>query len=402
MWQPKTVEEFESAVTAGVLEERHDFDAKRQLPESGKELAKDIAAMTTDGGCLVYGVGEDDNSQPRLLAPFQLANARERIDQVAQQSISPNPRIAFIPLRCADDPARGYLIAVIPPSPFAPHQVTVGNDRRFYGRCDSGNRRLSETEVERLYERRQRQNVDREQLLADCIASSPIGQPTPGEQGFLQAFVQPTIRDDDLWDRAVVSCGDERQLLDRLLSATSSVPSGQWGTNLSKILNWRQRGADKWSLNTASQVSDPSAIGPDDEIVADLSMDGRCYFFYGGAAVTSDRNNARRPIFALYERGIAVNLAQFLALVGAYYRAGDQWGPIHVGMAVTGIRGAISAHFMEDISMSAQPYGDEIAVRALPFDARDLEEDPVAASQKLMDRLMRAMSGGIVWDPLSD
>jgi hypothetical protein len=402
MWQPKTVEEFESAVTAGVLEERHDFDAKRQLPESGKELAKDLAAMTTDGGCLVYGVGEDDNSQPRLLAPFQLANARERIDQVAQQSISPNPRIAFIPLRCADDPARGYLIAVIPPSPFAPHQVTVGNDRRFYGRCDSGNRRLSETEVERLYERRQRQNVDREHLLADCIASSPIGQPTPGEQGFLQAFVQPTIRDDDLWDRAVVSCGDERQLLDRLRSATSSVPSGQWGTNLSKILNWRQRGADKWSLNTASQVSDPSVIGPDDEIVADLSMDGRCYFFYGGAAVTSDRNNARRPIFALYERGIAVNLAQFLALVGAYYRAGDQWGPIHVGMAVTGIRGAISAHFMEDISMSAQPYGDEIAVRALPFDARDLEEDPVAASQKLMDRLMRAMSSGVVWDPLSD
>ena len=131
MWQPKTVEEFESAVTAGVLEERHDFDAKRQLPESGKELAKDIAAMTTDGGCLVYGVGEDDNSQPRLLAPFQLANARERIDQVAQQSISPNPRIAFIPLRCADDPAREYLIAVIPPSPLAPHQVTVGNDRRF-------------------------------------------------------------------------------------------------------------------------------------------------------------------------------------------------------------------------------------------------------------------------------
>ena len=256
--------------------------------------------------------------------------------------------------------------------------------------------------MERLYERRQRQNVDREQLLADCIASSPIGQPTPGEQGFLQAFVQPTIRDDDLWDRAVVSCGDERQLLDRLRSATSSVPSGQWGTNLSKILNWRQRGADKWSLNTASQVSDPSAIGPDDEIVADLSMDGRCYFFYGGAAVTSDRNNARRTIFALYERGIAVNLAQFLALVGAYYRAGDQWGPIHIGMAVTGIRGAISAHFMEDISMSAQPYGDEIAVRALPFDTRDLEEDPVAASQKLMDRLMRAMSGGIVWDPLSD
>jgi len=304
MWQPKSIEEFESAVTAGVLEERHDFDAKRQLPKSGKELAKDIAAMTTDGGCLVYGVGEDNNGQPRLLAPFQLANAAERIDQVAQHSISPHPRIDFIPLRCADDPALGYLVAMIPPSVLAPHQVTVGNDRRFYGRCDTGNRRLSEAEVERLYERRQRQHVDREELLAECIRASPIGQPTSGEQGFLQAFVQPAIRDDDLWDRAVASCGDERQLLDHLRSAVDSIPPRQWGMNLSKILNWRQRGADKWSLNTGSLVSDPSAIEPDDEIVADLSMDGRCFFFYGGAAVNNDRNNARRPIFTLYERGI--------------------------------------------------------------------------------------------------
>jgi hypothetical protein len=402
MWQPTNTDEFERAVSEGVLQERHDFDAKRELPNSGKELAKDIAAMTTDGGCLVYGVGEDDIGRPCLLMPFSLENAAERIDHIAQQSVTPSPRLDFIPLRCADDQALGYLIVVIPPSPWAPHQVTVGNDRRFYGGSDTGNRRLTEVEVGRLYERRQRQSVDRERLLAECIASSPIGQPTPGEQGFLQAFVQPALRDDDLWDRATASFDDERQLLDHLRTTPSSVPSKQWGTNLGKILNWRQRGADKWSLNTASQVSDPSAVEPEDEIVADLSMDGRCYLFYGGAAVTSDRNNARRPIFALYERGIAVNLAQFLALVGAYYRAGDQWGPVHVGMAVTGIKGAVSSHFMEDISMVAQPYGDDVAVRTLPFDARDLEADPIAASRKLMDRLMRAMSGGIAWDPLGD
>jgi len=402
MWEPGSVEELEAAVESGALEERHDFDAKRQLPESSKELAKDIAAMTTDGGCLVYGVGEDNKGHPRLLAPIQLENAAERIDQVAQHSISPHPRIDFITLRCDDDPALGYLIAVIPPSPWAPHQVTVGGDRRFYGRCDTGNRRLSEAEVERLYERRRRQDVDREQLLAECIASSPIGQPTPGEQGFLQAFVQPAIRDDDLWDRAVAAFGDERQLLDHLRTAPGSVPPRQWGTNLSRIPNWRPRGADKWSLNSGSLVSDPSAIEPEDEIVADLGMDGRCYFFYGGAAITSDRNNVRRPIFTLYERGIAVNLTQFLALVGTYYKAGNQWGLIHVGMAVTGIRGAVSARFMDNITMVAQPYGDEVAVRTIPCDTRDLQEDPVSVGRTLTDRLMRAMSNGIAWDPLGE
>lgn len=403
MWQPQSIEEFERTVRDGALDERHDFDAKRQLPTSGKELAKDIAAMTTDGGWLVYGISEDENGQPRLLAPFQLDGAAERIDQVAQHSIYPAPKIHFSTLKSSEDPALGYLIAAIPASPLAPHQVAVGDDRRFYGRCETGNRRLTEAEIERLYERRQRQNVDREKLLSECIESSPIGQPIQGEQGFLQAFVQPAIRDDHLWDRAVGSYGDERRLLDDLRGAVQSASSASWGgMTLGSVLNWRQRGADKWSLNTESAVSNPSTLEPEDRVVADLSMNGRCYLFSGGAAVNSANNNARRPIFAVYERGIALNLAQFLALVAAYYRAGGQWGPIDVGMAVTGIRGAISAHLMSDIAVVPQPYGDEAAFRTLRCDTRDLDEDSLAISRELLHRLMRAMLGDTAWDPLSD
>lgn len=403
MWEPQTTEEFEHAVVSGALDERHDFDAKRQLPENGKELAKDIAAMSTDGGCLVYGVGEDENRQPRLLAPFPLAGAAERVDQVAQHSVYPSPKLHFIPLRSSDDPAVGYLIAVIPASPLAPHQVAVGDDRRFYGRCDTGNRRLTEAEIERLYERRQRQNVDRERLLAECIASSPIGQPDPAQQGFLQAFVQPAIRDEQLWDRAVALREDERQLLDDIGSAMRAVPHTSWGgADLGSILNWRRRGADKWSLTAESTVADPTTLKPEDRVIADLGMDGRCYLFYGGAAISSDRNNAQRPIFALYEIGIALNLARFLTLVAAYYGAGEQWGPIDVGIAVTGIRGAISAHLIDDILSVAQPYGDEAALRTLRCDVRDLVEDPIAVSRMLLERLMRATSGKDGFDPLGD
>lgn len=403
MWEPKTLEEFERAVASGAVDERHDFDAKRQLPENGKELAKDIAAMSTDGGCLVYGVGEDEDRRPRLLAPFPLAGAAERIDQVAQQSLYPSPKLHFIPLRRPDEPEVGYLIVVIPASPMAPHQVSVGDDRRFYGRCDTGNRRLTEAEIERFYERRQRQNVDREKLLAECIASSPIGQPEPGKNGFLQAFAQPAIRDDQLWDRAVSTRGDERQLLDSIREGLKSVPSVSWGgMAVGSILNWRPRGADKWSLNAESTTSDPTSLKPEDQVVADLGMDGRCYLFYGGAALSTDRNNARHPIFTLYEIGIALNLAEFFALVGAYYKAGEQWGPIDIGMAVTGIHGAISSHLVGDILAVPQPYGDSVAVRALRCDARDLVEDPLAASRQLLERLMRVMSGKDSFDPLAD
>lgn len=344
VWRPSSIEQFEQAVLDGVLEETHDFDAKRELPTNGKELAKDIAAMTTDGGVLVYGVAEDEDRRPRVLAPIGLAGAAERIDQIVQHSISGTPTVEFVHLRLPDDESRGYLLALIPPSPEAPHQVQVGDDRRFYGRSDTGNRRLSEEEIARLYERRRSQQTDRERLLAECVAQSPFGEPEPGRQGFLQAFAQPAVRDDELWDRTVESSGGEEVLLEKLRRAVGSVAEVRWGgSHLGFASGWELRGADKWSLDTArdreGQPVDPGRVSR-----ADLSMDGRAYLFYGhAAAIDRTRSGAPERLIA-FETGIALNLAEFLALVGALFAAGGLYGYVDVGMAVTGIHGAVSSH----------------------------------------------------------
>ncbi len=398
MWTPADIEQFQAAVESGALEEKHDFDAKRQLPDNNKELAKDIAAMTTDGGLLVYGVGEDANGQPRVLEPIELTGAAERIDQVAQHSVSGNPRIECVVLRIPEDEGRGYLLVVIPASPYAPHQVTVGNDRRFYGRGDTGNRRLSEEEVARLYERRRQQSVDREDLLSDCIAQSPLGSPTSGETGFLQAFVQPALPDDELWDRAVATRDSEQAFLEELRAAVGSVVTRWGGTDLSGAYHWARRGAEKWSLDTANGRN----VGPlpaRNVARVDLGMDGRSYLFYGGGAEIHIREGAD-PVFFLYERGIALVLAQFLTLIGAYYKAGGQYGPIDIGMAVTGIRGAISAHLHDARAFSNLPYADEDARRTERCDTRDLCENPLGLSRRLLSRLMRAIYGED-FDPLA-
>jgi hypothetical protein len=402
MWKPTNIEEFEAAVVEGGLEERHDFDAKRQLPGNGKELAKDIAAMTTDGGALVYGVGKDEDERPRVLAAFDLAGARERIDQVAQNSIFPSPRVEFAPLRLPNDESRGYLVVLVPASALAPHQVSVGNDRRYYGRCETGNRLLTEAEIARLYDRRARLNVDRERLLGECIAASPVGPPEPGKQGFLQAFAQPVLRDDQLWDRAVEkSQGEEQILQKRLRDAVASVRGDWGGAHIGLALNWRLRGADKWTLDTGLASNDPDSFPVHRRALADLSMDGRCYMFYGGAADTTDRRSPEVPsTFLLYERGVALNLAQFMALVGSLYEVGAQYGPIDVGMAVTCIRGAISAHAYGD-HLPGTPYQEDGAFRTARYDARELSEDPIGISRHLIDRLLRAMSNGSSWDPLA-
>lgn len=48
-----------------------------------------------------------------------------------QHSISGTPNGEFVHVRLPDNDSRGYLVVLVPPSPDAPHQVQVGDDRRF-------------------------------------------------------------------------------------------------------------------------------------------------------------------------------------------------------------------------------------------------------------------------------
>jgi hypothetical protein len=121
-------------------------------------------------------------------------------------------------------------------------------------------------------------------------------------------------------------------------------------------------------------------------------MDGRSELFYGGAAELSGRSSGE-PVFALYELGIALTLAQFLTLIGAFYKAGGLHGPVDVGMAVTGIRGAISSHLVYGRAFSIPTYEEEAAFRTERCDARELWENPMGLSQRLLSRLMRAIYG---------
>ncbi len=69
MWIPKSEQDIEQAIAAGTLIETLTFDAKA-LPGKSKDIAKDIAAMTVDGGVILYGVAEDENKRLTKLAPF--------------------------------------------------------------------------------------------------------------------------------------------------------------------------------------------------------------------------------------------------------------------------------------------------------------------------------------------
>ena len=181
MWVPTSEQDILSAIDAGTLIETATFDAKSALPGKGKskDLAIDVAAMSADGGTLLYGVAEDENDRLTVPRPFALAGARERVDQIARTSISEPPTIEVYTIPTDDDPSLGYLVIAVLPSPRAPHMVTVGKEHRYYGRGATGNVLLSEGEVARLYERRQRWEIDRKKGLDKASLGRPSLRTTP-------------------------------------------------------------------------------------------------------------------------------------------------------------------------------------------------------------------------------
>jgi hypothetical protein len=330
MWQPADADEIERAALAGDLVETHSFDAKAALPERNRNasLAIDVCAMTPDGGQLLYGIAEDENERPTVPAPIELAGAPERAEQIAGTSIQEAPYIVPRVYSTTGDPARGYLLVTIPQSARAPHQVTVGGEWRFYGRGETGNRILPQGEIERLYERRQRWEIDREAQLAEIIGLAPVA---PGVgAGYLHAFARPVAPDQRLWERA--ERGERRALFEVLTRAAKlDQPISGYKPALRNLGAWQRMGGDAWALEGDGGSR---YYG----VRCDVNIDGRGYLFCGRAAQTNSAGT-----LGIFETIIAGNFASFLSVMGRFYREAGYQGQVDLGLAVTGIEGGISA-----------------------------------------------------------
>jgi hypothetical protein len=116
MWMPASEREILAAVEAGDFIETASFDANAALPAKGKskDLAVDVAAMATNGGTLLCGVGEEENDRLTVPRPFSLAGACERVDRIVRTSISEPPDIRVREIQTDDDPSYGYLVIAVP------------------------------------------------------------------------------------------------------------------------------------------------------------------------------------------------------------------------------------------------------------------------------------------------
>jgi len=132
-WPPLTEEALAQAAANGMLEENHYLDLKRELKggDSGnRDIAKDIAAFSEDGGLIIIGVDED--TKPPSLTPVQLANLSERIEQVGRTRVDEAVTVTTTQIPSKANPDEGYLLVHVPVSPRPPHMA----DNKYYARGD--------------------------------------------------------------------------------------------------------------------------------------------------------------------------------------------------------------------------------------------------------------------------
>ncbi len=123
MWAPTSSAEVDRALAADTLPETVVFDGKAALPyprnpSKNLDIATDVAAFAnTNGGVLLYGVGEDARGRLTCSTPIPLTDAPERIDQIVRMGVAEVPTIEVRSLPFAPGAADGYRAVIIPPYP---------------------------------------------------------------------------------------------------------------------------------------------------------------------------------------------------------------------------------------------------------------------------------------------
>lgn len=397
MWEPKTESEIMKALSNGSLEESATFEAKSELPGKNVELAKDVSAFANaGGGTIVYGIREDSNKRLTKATPVTLKDQRERIDIILQNNVSEIPKYKISAIETAADPTKGFIILSIDPSERAPHMVDVKNEKRYYGRGETGNRLLSESEVARLYERRRLTEVNTGVLLDDLIGRYPLEDANESVQ--LHILVKPVITSDTFLEN---------------LQTLFSLKSG-YDYTVPKILDLSIQSAlsphlfynddyhyglstPRWIYRIDGYFADVFRHGysqtskSDEALFLEAKNDGSGTLTCGWSGLTF-HNNLGEATKYFYRLRTAVLTARFLAFWGDVYQKAEYFGRVDVGIAVTNLQGSIDSEMPTyDIRPDNKFYTSDYKQIAR-VSAEELKDNPKKLTEKLLDRLFKSIA----------
>lgn len=130
---------------------------------NNKEIAKDVSAMAnSEGGIIIYGIGEDDKGFPERIEWSSDKGLKDKIDSVLCSQI--NRKIEGCEIRevQSDENNENFVIVVsVPRSDLAPHQSNKSAEvRTYYRRSNSRIREMEHGEIEDLFFARKRPKLE--------------------------------------------------------------------------------------------------------------------------------------------------------------------------------------------------------------------------------------------------
>ena len=378
MWRPKTYQDVERAV--GELSEAADLDFKRDVGASVKDLAKDVAAMSIEGGVIVIGMDEKAG-QAIAPTPVPLAGTPERIQQVVDSRVRPPVAVEIESIRESPGDGDGFVVVMVPASSLAPHMI----DNKFPARSGATTRWMDEVEVERLYQRRSA-------MLAQTADTKPLSgfawppnSSTGGRKGIgrMRLHIRPVApiqHPSSPWLR-----GPLREAVKRAHRVVvPDLIDVQWEPSTFDWLNpWKPRGSTGWVAGKAHQ--DFAALKEHQLVAAIMLHSGDLSYLTTRAVLSQDES-----FFCAYEQIWAAELIGQLAISGHYFEAIPSASLLRCDLELEGFEGCVSwrvsggRSYTDEMSKIA----DTAYVAQGLFTARGLAADPRDAARELLGPLL--------------
>jgi Putative DNA-binding domain len=394
VWRPRDWHEVNALI--GTAQETPSLDFKKAVTSKNEDIAKDIAAMTVNGGVLLYGVEEDRLSTvANAVSPVPLAGLEERLRSVAGSRIAPMPDFDVERIVEHSGDPDGVLAVVVPPSPSAPHQV----DGRYPCRRGTTNDWLTEPEVDRLYaQRRAWGSVPgiQELLETDFVAAPGMdGVEMPSGVGQLELVVRPIatgfIHPAGAWQekylKAAVHAAATRQ--------SGRIDYGDVGVLFRYLASWSAMGAAGW---TAGQGGQPSPAFPGTQYAATMVYQARLSFQARWGLVAQRPVASQEPYRVARELEVIRDVTALLAIAGEYFAEVNGAGLLIAGARLSGFDGAKSVRLIDMGSammapvatLPAAPDGVRGTARSSALALRD---EPAETARELIERWLPAFYG---------
>jgi hypothetical protein len=385
MWVPRAYAEIDQAI--GSAEETTQLDFKQELGKS-RDIAKDIASMTIDGGVLVYGVKEK-NGVAVAITPVPLSGTVERIQQIADSAVHPPPAIETEAVKANPGDGEGVVVVVVAASPLAPH---MANDR-YPARSGTTTRYLAELEIERLYEQRRGLAVAGETREPLGAFMPPEGVSPPATVfrekavGTLRIFVEPVVAQRHPHGASLrlplaESVRFASETLAKLVSAKDSDSQ-----LLAQLRQWEPRGTLGWKSGHAAETF----ADLEHAVVLCAATYTHSGDFSFEVSTVIDINGRR----CAWEYLWALEAMAALAFTGSFYGGISGVSFVDVDLNLMNLEGAIATKAFKGAYSSHgwREVADANYIESRRFAVAEFAKDPSDATRELLDRLFASFLG---------